>query len=1069
MIRLVPFGAPARAELAKLIVELKQRDPLAPVTVIVPNNYVGLSLRRTLAGATPLVNVRFQVLPRVAELLGGASLAEQGRRPLVPWLENEAIRAALRERPGVFAGVADHPSTARRLALAARELREVTSADLDRIGAQGERPADVVRIARRARDLTRDYFDAFDLIESATEALSGGRAVGREAGALVWYLPRIVTPAVAALFSAASLHGGAHAILGVTGDADVDVFTTRMAVLLGAESESQATPLPHAVGVASLPDAEEEVRDAVREACRLAEEEGVPLHRMAILYGQAEQYGQLIHEVLEVAGVPHNGPPIRTLAQSLAGRALLGLYRAAGSGYRRDIVADWITSAPLVWRGKPVPSHRWDEVSREAGVVRGADQWERRLQAWAADQESFAEQQDDGGPYYVRLAERARDLATFVTELVSRVGTHRVATAADHAREALRWFKSEKPDEPPFLPEWAVAFAGDQHATDHEQGAWAEVVALLESIAGMEEHLPPEFAGAVPRDEFATLITETLEKPFGRAAKLGEGIFVGPVAIAAEMEFDATFVVGLTEGSYPSGASEDPLLTEAERAASGGLPSRLERRFDERRLFLAALAGGGRVRLSMPRAALRDQKTTLPSRWLLESASALAGRSIYASELNEMVYNEPERPDWFRVEFSLETALREGHPASLQERDLASLLAARIKPDRHFLSEALPGLGAGIRARRARLRRRKVLGDTVRKLDEWNGLVGADRVPLPSPEKPISPTALETFASCPFRYYLGHVLRIGEVERPEEAETIAARDVGTIVHDSLEAFFLEMKANRVDPSAPWSAVERARLAEIATEQCAIAERRGLTGYDLSWTAQKARILRDLDRFLDNDDEFRAETGYSFEMAELAFGTRPHSSNGLAIAAVQYPIDDSTVVAFRGRIDRVDRRPDGAVMVSDYKTGSTFAYNALKRTDPFEKLAAGKHLQLPVYALALKEQAGGAPITAQYWFVSERAGFERREVLLDAATEDAFREIVRRFVDTIRAGYFPPIPGDEDRDSWKNCQYCPYDAICPASHRLELWNQWKDDPDLVEFVALVDGHVGKEAADGDASS
>lgn len=1054
MIRLVPFGAPARAELAKVIAEFKHGDPLAPVTVIVPNNYVGLSLRRTLAASTSLVNVRFQVLARLAELLGGASLAAAGRRPLVPWLEAEAIRTALRERPGVFGEVSTHPATARRLAAAARELRELPEAALDQIAAQGHRPADVVRIARRGRELTRDYFDATDLLIEAASVVAPGSAIARETGGLVLYLPRKLPLAAIDLYRAASRAMPAAAIIGLTGDAEADRRSDELAASLGGEVVRQAPEKPRFAGsIASLPDAEEEVRDAIREACRLAEQEGVPLHRIAILYGQSETYGQLVHEVLGVAGIPHNGPPIRTIAQSLAGRAILGLYRAAASGFRRDLVADWMTSAPIRWRECEVPSHRWDEISRDAGVVRGVEQWQRRLEGWAADQEAFGATTADGGEsHYGRRARHARELAEFIADLAARTGVEKVESAGDHAKEALGWLES-------FLPERAVTFPDDEHATEREIEARNDVKALLESMVAIQDDLPAAFGGRFERAQFATILQEALDMASGHAGKLGEGIFVGPVSTAAEMEFDATFMVGLVEGAYPAGAAEDPLLTESERSASGAIASRLERRIDDRRAFLAALAGSGRSRLSMPRSALRDQKTTLPSRWLLESASELAGRPVYASELDELMRNE-NRPEWFRVEFSVESALREGRPASLQERDLASLFLARAKPDRHFLASEISGLGDGIRARRSRLRRHRLLGDDVRRLDEWNGYVGGDRVPAPSVEIPISPTALETFAACPFRYYLGYVLRVGEVERPEEAETIAAKDLGTIVHDALERFFKEM-SSRIDPMAPWSPGERERLAVIAREECDLAERKGLTGRELAWAAQKARILRDLDRFLDYDNAFRAETGFSFDSAELVFDDRERQTGGRQVPAVRYRVDDDTVVAFRGRIDRIDRRADSSVIVTDYKTGGTSRYRSLSETNPFDKLGSGKHLQLPVYALAAKELAGDAPVSAQYWFVSERARFERMPVALDAPTEEAFREIVSRFLRAIRSGHFPPVPGDEDRETWKNCQYCPYDSVCPSSHRLELWNQWKADDSLVEFVELADGLLGKK--------
>jgi hypothetical protein len=47
----VPFGRGAQTWVKHAVGELKRRDPLAPVTVIVPNYYAGRQLRWALAGA----------------------------------------------------------------------------------------------------------------------------------------------------------------------------------------------------------------------------------------------------------------------------------------------------------------------------------------------------------------------------------------------------------------------------------------------------------------------------------------------------------------------------------------------------------------------------------------------------------------------------------------------------------------------------------------------------------------------------------------------------------------------------------------------------------------------------------------------------------------------------------------------------------------------------------------------------------------------------------------------------------------------------------------------------------
>src|SRR5690606_24532234 len=92
----------------------KAGDALAPVTVVVPTNHVGVTARRLLAsgalggvasGGTGVAAVGFVTAYRLAELLGAASLAAAGRRPVSTPVIAAALRRALADDPGIFAPV----------------------------------------------------------------------------------------------------------------------------------------------------------------------------------------------------------------------------------------------------------------------------------------------------------------------------------------------------------------------------------------------------------------------------------------------------------------------------------------------------------------------------------------------------------------------------------------------------------------------------------------------------------------------------------------------------------------------------------------------------------------------------------------------------------------------------------------------------------------------------------------------------------------------------------------------------------------------------------------------------
>lgn len=1046
MIDLVPYGRTAEAALLARIGACKKDDPLAAVTVIVPSNYSGLSVRRSLAAQRPLVNVHFQVLARLAELLGAPRLVAEGRRPLTPWIAVMSVRAALAEDPGVFAEVASHPSTARELHRTFRELREAGPSSLGSVAGSSRRAADVVRLYQRFRELTAGYFDEYDLLESAAAHFRADSAVAREAGDLIFYLPRKLSPGAQRLFEAAGA-GRAHAVLGLTGDVDIDQEARATAWRLPGSKSEAIAEAPAVTQIISATDAEEEAREAIRQAMALVAD-GMPLHRIAITYATRETYEGLLDDALTSAGVPHNGPPNRTLGQSLAGRTILGLPRLAASsgpgdpGFSREAVMDWMTAAPIFDGGVEAPSHRWDEISRDARVVKGPGQWKSRLELYATTQEAEAASREAGERgHFERKAGWARSLSAFVARLAEEVGPDRRQSACKHAAEALGWLET-------YLPERAIV-------NDAQTEAREAVHDLLESISRLANDLPEALDPLLDRTEFAAALDDALAQPAGRLGKLGSGIFMGPVALAAEMSFDAIFVLGMVEGAYPARFAEDPVLSSEERARAGGeLPLPSSRLADQRRGYLGALHAASRRTLSAPRGDLRAQRPTQPSRWILDAASSLAGERVYATELTALLESPPA---WFRVVRSFESALREpGEPASLQEWDLGSLLRYEGRMERHFLMRnagMLNPLARGVSARRARQRL------AAAPLDGWRGKVSPGAAPVPDASRPISPTALENYAKCPLRYFLGQVLKVGEIERPEETVTIEPATIGNIVHQILQTFF-EATAGRADAFADWSRDERSQLHAITEQVFRDFEDRGQTGKTLTWQAEQARIRRDLELLLDKEMEDRRTRGYRFFRAEAAFGVRATPARPEPLPPATLTLRDGSTVTFRGVVDRVDIGADGALAVVDYKTGSTRNYEALKPGNP---LGGGKFLQLPVYALAFRDQSNG-PVSARYWFITEQAGFEQKEVVLDDAAFAQFGEVVETLVETMRAGYFPAVPGDEtwiNGDTYDHCRYCPYDFVCPSNQRSEAWLADKQDPGLAAFVGLADITVEAE--------
>jgi ATP-dependent helicase/DNAse subunit B len=312
----------------------------------------------------------------------------------------------------------------------------------------------------------------------------------------------------------------------------------------------------------------------------------------------------------------------------------------------------------------------------------------------------------------------------------------------------------------------------------------------------------------------------------------------------------------------------------------------------------------------------------------------------------------------------------------------------------------------------------------------------------------VSPTRLEAWATCPHAYLVRYVLGVEAVENPEESLEITPIDRGNLVHKALEEYIDEVlrrpEADRPGPGAPWTSDDALRLREIGERLCVEYEGRGLTGRPLFWKRDRARVLGDLMRFIDEDNARRLEQRSSPRAAELrfGFGDRP---------PVEIRLTDGRAVAFRGSADRVDVGSDGTVHVVDYKTGSSRAVDKLTAADP---CMAGTKLQLPIYGLAARAAMGApdAPVTAEYWFTSSRGDFKRKGFPIDGDVIGRFTGSLEAIVAGIEAGVFPNRPGDDDLP-WVECDYCDPDGLGTAELRRS-WDRKQQDEQLSGYLALV---------------
>lgn len=1039
----VAFGPPAYAALARQVELAKAGDALRPVTVIVPSNYVGVATRRLLAGHGGLIGITFLTTYRLAELLGAASLAAEDRRPVSNPVLLVAVQEELHRDAGVFAAVAGHPATEEALVTAHKQLADLSPATLEKLATTSAQARSVVDLHRRVKQRLAAWYDEADLLVAASAELGRDHPVAAGLGHVVVFLPQELSQRAAGLLAALARDAPVTVLAGLTGQEDADAGVLRSLAWLGWPGPLAAPDAPAAstpgvsvpLRVVSASDADEEARAAVQVVVEAARA-GTPLERIAVVHPGGEHAAALVHHHLGAAELPWNGASPDRLSGSVVGRTLLHLLALAGGAapLRHDVFAV-LAGAPVRRPGGGlVPSVAWERRSREAGLVgTSRDEWQARLAELAAAKEEAAEARraedmEAAARRLRREAEQALELRDFVVGLLDRL---------DGIAALTRWED---------LAEAISRLVDDYLGGERVRAAWpATERELAEQVEAAVERLGrlDAVAPGATLERFARSLALELDAGLGRRGRFGDGVLVGPLAMALGLDLDVVVVIGLAEGLLPTRPREDPLLPDRDRqAVAPELPVAADRQGREHRQFLAAVAAAPTVVLTYPRGDLHRTTEHVASRWLLELVGARYGKRWWSAEL--LAADEP----WLTHEASFAAAVRAEHagaraPATEQMARLARVAAGG----------GLPGDTAYERAQRLLAARSSPA------FGPYDGNLGGAEVRSPAAEgQLVSPTRLETWANCPYAYFVRYLLGVEAVENPEAVTSISRLEQGSLVHAVLERYVAE-RLEQGTAGGPEDLDALRRHIELAFGQ---AERRGVTGRPLLWRLQRADLQDHLEAFAQADACRCASDALEPVAAELRFGFDD--------GATEVQVSPDRTLRFRGSIDRVDRcATDGHLVVTDYKYSSNRKYKEVAAANP---TASGTLLQLPAYALTARARLdeGRLPlsVTARYAFVRPDGDKPPPPVTLDVddAVLDAWVGALAVIVDGIEQGHFPARPGEDLSrfTGYVSCPACDPDDLGTSELRRR-WEQLMAAPELAAYVRLL-GLEDVEAASED---
>ncbi|MCA9259577.1 MAG: PD-(D/E)XK nuclease family protein, partial [Planctomycetales bacterium] len=818
-----------------------------------------------------------------------------------------------------------------------------------------------------------------------------------------------------------------------------------------------------------------EVEELARRVKRLLLEGTAP-DDVVVSFRSTGAYSDRLRSVFSDCGIPFALDAMNRLTSTPLVRSLLELLRLQANDWPyRDLLAV-VGDGAWGWWDLPCGGLLGNVP------IRGAVEYHVRLA------------QTPGGRDAVRRSIRTT-LEQEETQAEKREGqSHRSSAALARARiasgriEELAQTLAELPDRAS-IEEWLAAIekllaklyvagwrdegdANDRSSELANRAAWETWRKGLLGVAQLERRLRRSVEGGQwDLRGFIELAAETA----GQLRAPQEGGWEGCVRIlgaeaARNLRPRHLFLAGLDERSFPAGtrSSETSAEVGANDDGDAGIaaseaPS-ADRHQDEMLLFYE-LATSPSVSLTLSYPALDAKAQPLPpSPYLTEIERCFAGAGLPRTELSLGVAAGDQgddvpasRTDWRRA------AVRQALAGRRQ--GLAQL--ASVAVDQGGVPGALDALAAvawrgqweGFDVHEGMLLSRTVQLALQRRF-------GAEHL--------WSPSQLETYASCPFRFFGEHLLRLEEPPDLRLASDFRRR--GSLLHEALAQFHQQASADaEADPFGDEAAPGdddrsvslfvdrfRTRVSEVYAAGAVDGVDGALREIErlqiLSWAeslAQQHQAYAQLWKDLDvPPTPVHLEVRFGPTRRDAADETE-----GACSTDEPYTLElgGGQSIKLVGRIDRIDvgRVGDQTVFnVIDYKTSKQAKVDA-------SAIAAGKQLQLPLYALAaaqlLLAAERAAPLAAGFWAVQgdgfntvgrknqkspalEMAVVSEGKLTPRAEWDQMQGQIARRvtsMVHDIRQGRFPVFNDDE------HCgRYCHLKTVCRINQVRSLGKTWE---------------------------
>jgi ATP-dependent helicase/nuclease subunit B len=762
------------------------------------------------------------------------------------------------------------------------------------------------------------------------------------------------------------------------------------------------------LSVKNVVGVEEEMATVCREILTLVEVNGYRFDEIGVVARTLEPYQARLQSVFDRYRVPFTSTAGRPLLREPLAKTLLRLAALPLNDFDRVAMLDVITSpfyriqgAGLA--GADLRPDLWRSLVNTLGITKGEAEWKRVAEPASPSILRDAEAglgKDDERP----VGSYDTSQLTYLWAVVSRLIHDCRALPAQGSIGTLTDAFLELAKSHVYVP-------GLPESVDLTKAG-----SLIQSALARLHQLDP-LGGEILWEEWVELFRRVLDEtsiPIEEGRH--QGVQVLDAMTARGMTVRALFLVGMNEKVFPRYVREDPFLRDRQRALLEStlgykIDQKLAGHEEELLLFeLLSRSATNRLYLSYQRAD-ETGRIMAPS-----SCIAMAMRDPrfigkpeeqIPRRLSQQIREQPSIQDLLPAEELVIGCLLQGHDA-LPIFDAAGR-------DRLLFEQGCATL--------------KIIERESSELGPFDGMIGAQATALPAgTARSFSPTSLERYATCPFQYFAGKMLRLEPIRRLQH-DHLPPLIIGTLVHASLRLSYERLVSLQWPDHVLTDALVRSTVQDAVIETLAAHAASQGTGHALLWILACERVTE------------LVTSAVSFDQAEyLATGFRPVAFETAAQGVVALGSDSPCAsLNIHGTLDRVDYRVEPpALRIVDYKFKQGSEISAVDRNLALSAVR-GFRLQPPLYA-RMTVPSLPAATDVQFLFLAPAWTQQISRSTFDAGlwtghTGDMIRQTLKTLVQGIANGEFFILP-----DGY--CDYCEFTGACRRYDTMAWWRSYR---------------------------